>query len=250
MQRLPTPLTTLLHHSALPALGLGAAVLCNTAVLAADPWGGTVAAGSDYVFRGVSHNQGAPAAQLDLHLRSTGGWFGGVWISTANRLPGYSGGYELNLYGGRSWALSDRWGAVARYVRYLYPQARVGRQYDYDEIALGLEFDDRLSALLALSPRHSGFSASGQLQRQRTLAAELSLQQPLLEPLALLAGVGYYDTRRLYGSAYGAWHLGVVARWGALEVNLTRLATDARAGRLFGADRADGRWVLTAAHRF
>ena len=250
MQRLPTTLTTALHRLAAPALGLAVAALCSTAALAADPWGGTLAAGTDYVFRGVSHNQGAPAAQLDLHLRNAGGWFGGAWVSTANRLPGYSGSYELNLYGGRSWVLSDRWGAVARYVRYLYPRSSVGRQYDYDEVSLALEFDDRLSAMLALSPNNSGFTANGQLQRRRTLAAELSLQHPLLEPLALVAGVGYYDTQRLYGSAYSAWHLGLVARWGAMELSATRLATDARAGRLFGADRADGRWVLTAAHRF
>lgn len=226
------------------------ALLAPAVAAAADPWGGTLAASTDYVYRGVSHNQGAPAAQLDLHGRIDGGWFGGAWISTANRLPGYIGGYELNLYAGRSWVLSDRWGAVARYVRYLYPKAVVGRQYDYDEASLALEFDDRLSAQLALSPNASGFTATGQLQRQRTLAAELSLQQPLLDPLALVAGIGWYGTQRLYGSDYSAWHLGLVARWGALELNLTRLDSDARAGRLFGADRAHGRWVLTAARRF
>lgn len=244
-----TATTPIPARSAL-ALGLAAALLAPAVAVAADPWGGTLAASSDYVYRGVSHNQGEPAAQLDLHLRSGSGWFGGAWVSTANRLPGYIGGYELNLYAGRSWVLSDRWGAVARYVHYAYPQARVGRQYDYDEVSLALEFDDRLSAGLALSPNNSGFTATGQLQRRRTLAAELSLQQPLLDPLALVAGIGWYDTQRLYGSAYSAWHLGLSARWGPLALSLTRLDSDTRAGRLFGADRADGRWVFTAARSF
>jgi uncharacterized protein (TIGR02001 family) len=247
------------HLAALAALCAGPA-----AAAAGDEawaWGGALGVASHYVWRGLSYSQGAPAAQLDLHGRTADGWFAGAWASTLQRRgAGYDyGSHELNLYAGRAWSPAERWRLVVRYVRYAYPRAAAGSAYDHDELALAAVFDDRLSLSLAAAPASpayvagpadAAYPAGVTLRRRLTVAAELSLQQPLAGPLAAVAGIGYYDTSRLYGSAYAAWHAGLQARWGALELQFSRIGSDARAGRLFGSERVDGRWVLSALHRF
>jgi uncharacterized protein (TIGR02001 family) len=218
--------------------------------LAAEPVGGAVVLTSDYVFRGVSQSDGAAAAQADVHLRSARGWFAGVWTSTADPPPGNVGNYEINLYAGRSWDLSERWAASVSYVRYFYPNSPAHGRYDADEVSVSLKFDDRLALTAAVSPNATRYSSYGWAARGRALSYEASLRQPALRPVSIIAAVGYYDTQALFRASYWAWNAGFSAQAGPVEFTLNRFGVDATGRRLFDTYAADGRWALSATWRF
>lgn len=71
------------------------------------PIGGTLAATTDYIYRGVSQSDGHGALQADLHASSSAGTFAGVWASTRDDdfAPGPSG--EMQIYLGQRLSLGS-----------------------------------------------------------------------------------------------------------------------------------------------
>jgi len=213
-------------------------------------WGGSLVATTDYVFRGVSQTHNATALQGDLHYRSPAGWFAGLWASNINPGDDYTGSVELNAYAGWTWALASDWRARLSYVRYLYPDATPGYNYDYDELAASVAFQDRVFATIAWSPNMVRSTSAGLDRRGNAESYELSFRQRIWRDLALAGGVGYYDLTNLFGSGYWSWSAALVYPIGGVEFNLSRFGTDSNARRLFGDQTADNRWVLTAIWRF
>jgi uncharacterized protein (TIGR02001 family) len=211
---------------------------------------GAVVVTSDYVFRGVSQTDGTAAAQADLHVRSDGGWFAGLWTSTVDPPPGDVASYEVDLYAGRSWEVADRWVASVSYIHYMYPNTPARHQYDSDEGSVSARFDDRIALTATYSPNAIRYATGGWSARARMLAYELSLRQPLGGPVALVGGIGYYDTRALFNAAYAAWNLGLSAHASPFDFTLMRFGVNATARNLFGYDAADHRWVVTASWHF
>ena len=80
-----------LRRIVLPVVSL----LCARAAAAGiglDDFGGSVALTSNYMFHGISQTCGDPAAQGDVHYRSSGGQsasegFAGVWGSAWDAVP-------------------------------------------------------------------------------------------------------------------------------------------------------------------
>jgi uncharacterized protein (TIGR02001 family) len=232
---------------------LGTALVATASAAAAQavkPWGGALNLTSDYVFRGVTQTDGDAAVQADLHAQWGSGWFAGAWASTVKPAPSYHTSHELELYAGRGWALSDRWAATIAVVRYLYPDAPPYSHYDASELSAALRFDDRLSLAAAVAPDARRYSVAGWSPRGQARAYELALRQPLAGPVALLAAAGLYDTDALFGESYRAWDMGLAARLGPIDLAVLRFGVDAAARRLFGADAADGRWVVSVGWRF
>ncbi len=229
----------------LAALGLACAP-----ALAADSWGGGLAVTSDYVFRGVSQSDGAAAAQADLHYRTANRWFAGIWASTASPPPERIASYEVDLYAGHDWEISDRWAASVSYVRYSYPGSPAHGHYDADEVSASVRFEDRVALTAALSPNSLRYTAYRGASRRRTASYEASLRQPVRLPVSIVAAVGYYDTQAGFKASYWAWNAGLAAQVGPFELTLIRFGVDATGRRLFGSYAADGRWVLSAAWRF
>lgn len=224
-------------------------------------WHGSVAATSRYVHRGLLPRGDAAALQADLHLRSEDGAFAdmagpdnafaGVWASSGPDRRSAYGRHEVNLYAGLGFRVHERWALSLRVVHYLYPDSRLGRRYDHDEISATATFDDRLALSVSASPNTTLFSTSrGLVERRPMRSVELSLRQGLPGPLSLVAAAGYYDTEALLGSAYRAWNLGLAARLGAVDLSLARLGTDRRARQLFRTAAVDGHWALSAAWSF
>jgi len=224
----------------------GATSLCR----AEGHWSGSVAATTDYVFRGVSQTYGGAALQAGLNYRSSMGWFAGSWASNVNPYPFGSDAAEINVYTGFGWVLAPAWTVRASYTRYLYTWDRRRKPYDYGELALTLGFEDRLSATISYQPDNTRFSTLGYVRNRQSLAYELTGRWPLPQRFALVAGVGYYDLTRLYGVGYWSGDSGVSYTYGRLEVDITRFVGDRTVRRLFEDASADGRWVATAVFRF
>lgn len=234
-----------------PRPWLLAALLVVTAPAAAgEGWGGSVAATSRDVFRGLLQRGDAAAVQVDLHRRSEDGWFIGAWLSNGPDPSRSYGRRELNLYAGLGTMLGERLELLLRAVHYRYPDSRLSSRYDYDEVAASLAWEDWLVCSVVVTPNLTRYGAAGLAENKRSLAFEVALRQTLWGPLAATATAGYYDTEALFGTGYRAWSLGLVARLGPAELALTGFRTDGAARRLFNDNTADRRWAATLAWSF
>src|SRR5688572_16866643 len=78
----------------------------------------TLAATTDYVFRGVSQTGGEPAFQAGLTYSAPFGLYAGVWGSNVDF--GGTGGFETDYYVGWNTDLSDTWNLDLGATRYTY----------------------------------------------------------------------------------------------------------------------------------
>jgi len=225
---------------------LGASPLCR----ADGSWSGTIAATTDYVFRGVSQTYGEAALQGGINYQSTLGWFAGAWASNVNPYPFVTDSAELNVYGGLGWAFGSAWTARATYTRYLYAWDHRPKSYDYGELSLTLGFEDRIAATVSYQPDSSRYGIPGYVHNRPAAAYELSGRWPLPRDFALTAGVGYYDLTRLYGVGYWSGSAGASYLRGRFEIDLARFFAEPTVRRLFEDASADGQWVATAIWRF
>ncbi|MGH8853954.1 MAG: TorF family putative porin [Telluria sp.] len=101
----------------------------------------TVTFASQYVSRGIRQGWGRPALQAGIDVAHTSGWSAGTWASTISDRFVEGGRVEWDLYGGYAGTLGPvGYSLVA--VHYRYPGARIaatGTQYDYTELAPGLQ---------------------------------------------------------------------------------------------------------------
>jgi uncharacterized protein (TIGR02001 family) len=114
---------------------LGAAILAGPAAAAVT---GTVAATSEYVFRGITSSDGA-AIQGSLDW-SDGGLYAGIWGS--NTAPLAFDGTEVDVYGGYKFKLSEGMELDIGAVYYMFPEseqfAAIAFDADYPELYIGL----------------------------------------------------------------------------------------------------------------
>ncbi len=93
---------------------------------------GTVAATSDYVFRGITQSDESPALQGAINFGQATGPYIGLWGSNVDFNDGDEAQLELDLSGGYKWV----WGPAsfdAGLIYYAYPGADSGLDYDYWE---------------------------------------------------------------------------------------------------------------------
>ena len=214
------------------------------------PWSGSLAATTDYVFRGVSQSYGGAALQGGLNYQSPAGWFAGSWASNVDPYPFVSDAAEIDLYAGFGWVLSRDWTSRVSYTRYLYAWDQRRKPYDYGEFAVTVAFEDRLSATVSYQPDATRYSTLGYVRDKPALAYELTGRWPLPRGFALVGGAGYYDLTRLYGVGYWSGSAGVSYVYGRFEVDVTRFFSDPTVRRLFEDASADGRWVASLICRF
>jgi uncharacterized protein (TIGR02001 family) len=114
---------------------LGAAILAGPAAAAVT---GTVAATSEYTFRGIDSENGA-AIQGSLDWSDASGLYAGAWMSNAN----LAGGNELDLYGGYKFKLTESAEIDLGVIYYMFTEdedegAGVPFELDYPEIYAGV----------------------------------------------------------------------------------------------------------------
>lgn len=89
----------------------------------------SLAATTDYVFRGVSQTDGGPAFQAGLTYSAPYGLYAGVWGSNVDF---GTGGFETDYYVGWNTDLSDSWNLDLGVTRYTYSGDK-GLSGDYNE---------------------------------------------------------------------------------------------------------------------
>jgi Bacterial protein of unknown function (Gcw_chp) len=215
--------------------------------------GGSLAATSDYIYRGVSQSDGQGALQADLHLSLAGGTFAGVWASTRDRSLEPLTPAELQVYLGQRLALGSAWSVTLSGRSDYFVGGNPDHSVDYQEISAALTWLDRCTLSLTVIPnavrysyvqyQYEGYPVDYSREyRSAAFVADTSSQWLLREGLLggglyLTAAAGYYYSSRpdhepppALGYLYGNAGLALERR--SWRIDLGYFAAQSRAAQL------------------
>jgi uncharacterized protein (TIGR02001 family) len=114
------------------------------------PLSASLAATTDYVFRGVSQSDNGPAFQAGVNYDAPFGLYAGVW---ASNIDFGTGGFETDYYVGWNTDLSDSWNLDLGATRYAYSGDK-GLSGDYNEFIGKITWSGpvAVTGLLAYAP--------------------------------------------------------------------------------------------------
>lgn len=220
-------------------LAAAALVLPALPVNAAE-FSGYVTLTSDYVWRGVTQSEGDPAVQLGVEASFDSGVYAGLWGSTVDINTGddRQRDTEINYYLGYSLDLASRWVLGTTVVIYTYPGQTGPFNYNYEEYAVSVNYDDRAWLEYAYSPGYYGFDIDSH-------NVELITEWPAGEHLIVSGGAGYFDFSSPLDDAYAYWNLGITWPVNRFSVDLRYHDTSGPVLFVSTADRADARLALS-----
>lgn len=149
------------------------------------PFSISLAATTDYVFRGVSQTDGGPAFQAGVTYTAPFGLYAGVWGSNVDY---GSGGFETDYFVGWNTDLSDSWNLDLGATRYTY-SGDDGDSGDYDELIGKVTWSGpvTVTGLLAYAPDYGDLAP-----KAKASYASLGASYDLGETgFSLGASVGY-----------------------------------------------------------
>ena len=225
-----------------------AAIALPGPVFSSDVSSGSLVVLSDSIYRGISQTRGNPAVQAGFYRELTRGWSLGAALSTVTLGTSMDTGFELSGSLTRAWHIGESWSASASCVYYLHPKEQ--EEHDYTEWVASLTYRDRLTATVAYSPEMPVYGNAYTAWREPAVSYELSALHPLSARWSAIAGVGYHDLHEAVSEGYRFFSAGVLFSWDSLQVDLLRIDTDSTALRLFGPERAGGRWSAGLTWKF
>jgi uncharacterized protein (TIGR02001 family) len=227
--------------------------LIPAASYAQDSWGGSLTVTSDYRVRGLSKTGGDAAIQGGLHAQPMPGWIVGAWASTVSRDRGRDSAVEVDAHTGYAWNVAKDWDAKVLLTHYWYPDDPAPASYDYDELSASIAFRSQFVASVTWSPNAKYFGryqGSWHAEEGAAVAYEMTGLQPITPSLAITAGVGYNDLRRIYETGYWYWNAGVSYALGPIQLDVSRIDSDSIAEELFGSTSSEGGWSAAISWRF
>ena len=216
--------------------------------------GGDVTGVTDYIFRGVSQNDGRAAAQFDVHVGANNGLFAGLWTSTLNsREP--RADFEVEAYAGKRFQLSSAWSATVSAVDYFYLEREATPSDDYQELSVAISYLDSWNLSVSASPNAVHYWRGFRLGRYAAYDADVTTQWPLFGPVYLTAGAGYYYLSGFslpqwgtQGYVYG--NAGVAVERKAWRLDVGYYVADSQAQNLFPYSMSNDRVAATLSWRF
>jgi len=237
-----------------------AALLCGWLLLlvsavagAGDLVGGSIGVTSDYVYRGVSHSRGHPAAQGDLRLRLGGNTQIGVWASTLDHKYA-DDEFQVDGFLSYRFDITPEWQMRVQYTHSAFVNDRSPLGYDYDELAASIAYQMRISLTAAWIPNAARYRYWGGPIRDDAYAYDAAWLEPLFSIWHASLGIGYYDVSSLYGTGYAYWHVGIVGAAGPFGIEALWIDTQERAAYMAGGAYSEeivgGRWSAAVRWRF
>ena len=231
---------------------LAVLLLASAKCAAADVWGGSLAATSDYFVRGISRSNDQATPQLDLHYSNSAGFLAGLFASNT-QIDSYGPrNVELSAFIGFAWSLGEEWRTKILISHYAYPWNNAGTQYNYDELDVDLAYQGWLHVNVGYSPNAPRYVPYpyDRLIGVTEKSAEVSLQRPILGKLSATAGVGYSFLDGPDSGGYTYWSVGGSYDLQTVSLVLSYVDTSAEAKSLFYNAAATGRWTGTVIWRF
>jgi len=193
----------------------------------------SLAATSDYAWRGVSQSDENPTAQAGITFNIPGGFYAGAWGSGVD-FGGNDPKAEIDYFVGYNVDFSDSVNFDVMVNRYTYPDAA---GLNFAELITKTTFAETYSLTVAYSDDFGGtdedawyFNAGG--------------EWGLPNDYSFNAGVGYNKTEDALGENYVDWNLGFSKSWGMVSASLGYVGTNGKGDDLFGKF-ADDRVVFT-----
>jgi uncharacterized protein (TIGR02001 family) len=226
------------------------ASLIPSVVPAAEIWGESLAATSDYLIRGISRSNQHAALQADVHVASDSGLIGGVFASSVQFDSGDTRNAELSAFVGFSPRQTGPWRTrvLASYYGYLWNDS--GSQYNYTELTFEAAYDSWLGFDVVYSPDAPRYLRHQGLTGVNSTSAEVNLRTPWHRHFAAAAGAGYSELGGPAGRGYAYWSAGAVADFSPCSISLFFVDTDANAKKLFYSAAAHDQWTVTVIWRF
>ena len=217
---------------------------------ATESWGGSLAATSDYLVRGISRSNQGPALQSDLHVATDHGLIGGVFASSTQFDSGDRRSAELSAFLGRAWQVNGAWRAKMLASYYGYVSNDAGSRYNYMELGFEAAFDEWLDLDAVYSPDAPRYVLGRGLSGVTSTTAEISVRTPWNHRVAATAGAGYSHLAGPGGGGYAYWSAGGVLDLAPCSFSLAYVNTSAEAAALFYSGAAHNRWTATVIWRF
>ena len=218
-------------------------------------FGGNLVLTSDYIYRGVSSSNNNAAFQADLHVASADGTFLGVWGSTRDsNLEPYAN-YELDIYLGHRFDLSNAWSTtVSGRAHYLLGGQQESSD-DYQEISVGVTYLDFWSLSVTAIPSAVRYWFYERLSRAPAFVADTSVQWLLSKGFFLTAGGGYYHITGTGPGIYSAngypyGNLGLAWEHRRWRVDIGYYLTGDKAEKIVPYPSANDRFAASVAWRF
>jgi uncharacterized protein (TIGR02001 family) len=193
----------------------------------------SVAATSDYVWRGVSQSAEDPTLQAGLTFNLPAGFYAGGWGSGVDFGEG-DPDYEFDYFVGYNVDLSDSVNFDVMINRYTYPGAS---ELNFNELITKTTFAENYSLTAAYSNDFGGSDTDAVY-----LAGGASFGLPKDFSLDLGVGRSMFDDE--YSDDYTDWSIGVSKSIGLFSASLGYYGTDGNGRDIYG-ELADNRVVLT-----
>lgn len=201
---------------------------------------------SDYVFRGISQSDEAPALQGEVGFEHMNGFHASIWGSTINFANDGDESIELDLSAGYAFnynGIDFDLGAI----QYYYPETSSSRNYNFLEFYAnaGKDFGP-VAATVGVNYSNDYFASSGQTQYY-----SLGLEAPVYENLTAVASIGrhYIDDNASFGTPdYTDYAVGVDYDFKGYKIGLAY--TDTSLNKTECADGCEGRAVLSISRDF
>ena len=233
---------------AAPSAGFAQEGSDTAAAYTAGKFSGTLTAVSDYVFRGISQSDEAPAIQGSFDYKHDSGVYLGVWGSNVDFNDGDEASLEADIYGGVSGQCGITgitWDLNATY--FAYPGADDSLDYDYIEGKVGLGYTISavtLGAAVSYSPEF--FADSGD-----AWYSQGNVTWALPQDFSLTGHLGYQsiDEEAAFGVPdYTDWSLGV--GYAAQGFNFALQYIDTDLSNAECADNCDARVMFSVSRSF
>jgi uncharacterized protein (TIGR02001 family) len=224
-----------------------ALALAGAASMAQAEFSANVALTTDYVWRGASQSDEAPAIQGGFDYSHESGFYVGTWGSnvdwdeaTANPVD-----MEWDVYGGFGGEIGNGLSFDVGVIRYMYPDTDA--DYDWTELygSLGFAFTDSVSASVGVAHSSDVFATS-----EDGTYVNLGLDVSLPQDFGLSFGVGHYSFDQL--DDYTDYKIAVSKSLGGFDFELAY--TDTNDDNWWvgsdGSSYTDGRAFLSVSKSF
>jgi uncharacterized protein (TIGR02001 family) len=217
-------------------------------------FGGSLAYTTDFIYRGLSESGGRGAGQFDVHA-DTGGTFAGVWASTRDDDFDPYAHYDVEIYLGHRFNLSNAWGAsLSGRARY-YVGGDQPFSNDYQEISAALTYLDSGSLSITVIPNAVQYWYETRLGRTTAWVAETTGQWLSVGGLFLTGSAGYYyatgtGSGIAVANHYAYGNVGLAYEYRRWRLDVGYFLTQDRAQQLTPYPVANDRFAGTLSWRF
>lgn len=113
------------------SMAAGLMTLAAASNVSAQEWSANAAVSNNYIWRGLTQSENAPAVSGGIDYAGDNGFYAGTWVSNVSYAPGDVFSYEHDIYAGISGEFANGVGWDVGYLYYNYDKEA---EFDFGEI--------------------------------------------------------------------------------------------------------------------